>query len=656
MFRVYLDGILQDENDIININDLAEFTIIREDGFNSTEQILREKTEMQLSFGGNAYCYIHDKIKNEQCAQIDFLIEDDCGLSYNGIIPVTSSELNVFEKYGKVSIKDNSFSAYIRDYMNVDISLFNRKTINCQNLNSVIKSFRMKKTYNNDTDIIAINAFDVLDVFKYIINYLTDNTINVLSTYLTNNKYAITTGFNMHNYAGGSNEIYPEISMQTLYEELRKKLRLYMAVEYSGGNAYLRIEHEDYFFSNTTPLFNLNIQPKTVQKYDIDRNFNIIDIGSTDYLLSSEDSIISYPQKRYISWNKETYNSCGTCSGKKENKLDLVSELIIDTNVIYEVLNWSTSDYKYDQKLFLFNYETILGDNVPIRNLINSNYVYNYSIINENVLQNWIDYYGKCISIARYPANGFYLDFIGYTLTTQALPGIDGATDGISFTNIVYDLNTVTFNYSGNAIFPANVDRVAGIYPTSFRYFEAPVNGTYNLRAELIRFIQSNRPTIPCSLNVELQIITYTDNTFSTILNTYSVIGNTANSVTTPVSLNLETGNIFLNAGECAALVLSFYDYSGTIIALSLSFEFIADNITFELISDGTCESIDYNNQNSKPYEVELQYPLCYEDFELARQNKNGYITMANNRYWIKEINYKPKRLSTLKLIGNNSL
>jgi hypothetical protein len=43
MFKVYFDDIEQREEDIININDLAEFTIIREGGFNSTEQILREK-------------------------------------------------------------------------------------------------------------------------------------------------------------------------------------------------------------------------------------------------------------------------------------------------------------------------------------------------------------------------------------------------------------------------------------------------------------------------------------------------------------------------------------------------------------------------------------------------------------------------------------
>ena len=56
MYRVYFDGIEQNERDIISIKyDYAEFSIIREDGFNSTEQIIREKTEMELKFCGASY-------------------------------------------------------------------------------------------------------------------------------------------------------------------------------------------------------------------------------------------------------------------------------------------------------------------------------------------------------------------------------------------------------------------------------------------------------------------------------------------------------------------------------------------------------------------------------------------------------------------------
>jgi len=649
MFRVYLDGILQDENDIININDLAEFTIIREDGFNSTEQILREKTEMQLSFGGNAYCYIHDKIKNEQCAQIDFLIEDDCGLSYNGIIPVTSSELNIFEQYGKVSIKDNSFSAYIRDYMKMEIDLYSKKTINCFDINNVDKQFTFYKTHNNNTDTSTVPAFDVVDVLNYLVAYCTDNSINVVSNYLTSNRYAITTGYNMHNTAVSVDKKYPKITIDSLFNELRKKLRLYMAIEYyPSGQPYLRIEHEEYFFSNTTPLFNLDIQPKTVQKYDTNRNFNNISVGSNNYEVNDIEYLYIKNNKTN-SWISANFNSCGTCTADKENKLDLVNDYVISSNIIYEALNSGFVDYKYDESIFLFNYEIVGNNNVVKRELIGSEYVYNTSLINSEVLQNWIDYYGQCTVLSRLPKNGFKASNNGNIISVEY--GVSACCNYV-FTqlNTVYDENILLSNSS-------ITHDIGGCYGTPFADINTeatiPTNGYYQFKSDLIRIRQRDIGDYNfTNVNYYLRIMVYSDNTHSSLLSTYE--SNSLNNMGYDyVTLNLDTGNIYLNTGNVVTILVGV-DTCGNIAFHQVPFD--CDLITFEMVGDGECESIDYNNQNSKPYEVELQYPLCYEDFELARQNKNGYITMANNRYWIKEINYKPKRLSTLKLIGNNSL
>ena len=659
MYNVYFDNILQDAKDIININDSFETSIVREDGFSGTEQIIREKSETLLQFTGQAYKYVNDIMKENPCAEIQFKIEDsECGYIYNGIIPVTSVELSPSKYIGKTTIKDNSFSAYIREYFGVKVDLFNRKTIGCLPLDAINKQFELYKTHNNTTDIVAITAYDALDIFKFLVGYFTDNTINVVSDYLTNNRYAITTGYNMHNYAASSGEVYPVLSIQELFSELRKKLNLYMGIEYDEfNNPYLRIEQQSYFFLDSLELFSIDELPKDIkQDYDIKRDFNEILIGSETTKEVGDSTDIHYPQDRYTSWNKESYSGCGTCTGEKDSVLELVSNYVIDSNIIYEVLNWGLNDYEYDSDIFMFNYEVSSGVNIAIRTLLDGTYFYNESITNENVLSNWIDYYGKCISISRYPKNGFIADYVGYIYSTPAIPNVDGGTDGVTFSNIVYDLNGTIFTYTGNALYPANVDRVGGVYSTVFKYFKAPVSGSYNLRAQLVRLLQTSRLTFPTSLDVQLQIVTYTDNTFATIINTYSIIGNTANAVTIPTSLTLETGEISLNAGECAVLVFSFFDTSGTIISLSVSFDFTADNIIFELLSDGTCETLDYNNQNSKPYQVYFDYPLCYSDYLKSINNKGGYISIKNNKYWIKELIYRHKKMSGFILIGNDSL
>lgn len=658
MFKVYFDGIEQNEKDIININDVAEFTIIREDGFSSDEQILRDKTEMDLQFCGGAYSYICNKIATDRCNEIEFRIEDtESELFYNGIIPVTLCELDLSKNIGKTKIKDNSFSAFIRDYLNVDVSLFNSKTVNCENLETTLQSFRMKKTYNNDTDVIIINAYDVLDVFKFLINYFTDNTIDVVSTFLSNNRYAITTGFNMHNYAGSSDEIYPTLNIATLFEELRKKLNLYTSIEYDVANRpYLRIEEQSYFFSNTVPLFNIDEIPHgTIQTYDIDRDFNQINIGSTTFQVQS-GSPVTFPQKRFIAWNDETYTSCGTCTGLKDSSLELVSDYIIDSNVIYEALNWGSTDYENDSSIFLFNYTTSSGFNLSFRTLVSGEYHYNNTLINENVLSNWIDYYGACISIARYPANGFMADYINYPLTVSGGFGSNGVSDVITYANTVYDLETVLSSYAGNASLPSNILGPAAVAPITATYFEAPVSANYILQFELVRFLQTSKPTFPTQLDVQLQLITYTDNTFATIINTYELTDSTPNAVTTPTSIILNTSSIALSAGNCAITKVIFKDYSGNIRFVGGNFDFNADNAIFRMISDGTCLSIGENNQDSKPFVLNFEYPLCFSDYQTAKENKRGYIDITGKRYWIKELIYRHNRNSSLKLMGNYSL
>lgn len=70
-----------------------------------------------------------------------------------------------------------------------------------------------------------------------------------------------------------------------------------------------------------------------------------------------------------------------------------------------------------------------------------------------------------------------------------------------------------------------------------------------------------------------------------------------------------------LSSGNCAITRVIFKDYSGNISVVGGNYDYNADNVIFQMISDGTCETLDYNNQNSKPYQVYFDYPLCYSDY-----------------------------------------
>jgi len=658
MYRVYFDNIEQDVKDIININSVIALTIIREDGITSTEQILREKTEMELQFTGCAYDYICGKIATDRCTEIQFSIEDtDTGISFNGVINVSMCELKIAQRIGKTKIKDNSFSAYIRDYMNTNVSLFASITKDCSNLESALENFVLKKAPASSTASRTVVGFDVLKVLQFLVNYHTDNNIDVVSTYLTTNKYMITTGSNMTLSGTTSEMIYPEISINGLFQELRKKLRLYMGIErYPNGVPYLRIEQEDYFFADT-PLISISDVPiNLTQSYDIDRNFNSISMGSETTEMADEATEIFYPQKRFIAWNNERYLSCGSCLSNKDSSIDAVSQYIIDSNIIYEALNFSGSDYKYNDSIFLIKYKVESGINTSDRTTVDGLAVYNIQINNETSLANWIDYFGKCITLSSYPKNGFWIQHKDYEISVAA--SIGGPTTCVGDIVIMpftgYDNEVTIQTHTGSVYVPSSLcASPTSVGSSNFSYFEALTTADYRFVASVANFRQTNFTENTILVDFRISILVYTDDTFATLDsrydNTVSGVDVTAGSV----NISVDTGIVNISAGQCVAVFIEWeilFDY------YPFSMDFEADMIDLRMIADSnSCNQQNDENQNSKPYLVEFDYPLCAEDYLLIKDNKSGYIEIAGNRYWIKELTYK-QGLSQLKLMGNSSL
>ena len=659
MYSVYFDNLLQAPEDIININDVLQKSIIREDGYFSTEQIIREKSELELSFTGCSYDYIRERMRDNTCDIVSVIIKDSIGdVFYSGIINVVLCEFTPSKKIAKTVIKDTSFSAYIREYMDVELSLYNTSTKDCDNLQSPLDTFLMKNVALDNTTVISINAFDVLVTIKYLINYFTNNSIEVVSDYLSDNKYAITTGYNMHNHGSQPDEIYPSISIQNLFNELRKKLNLYMGIEYDEfGNPYLRIEQQSYFYADVELMAINEVPLSLIEEYDIKRNFSSIKAGSENFRPVEETSPITYAQNRYVAWNKESYAGCGTCASEKESILDLVSNYIIDSNVIYEALNWATGDdYGNDSSIFLFNYEVSGTSNVSKRTFFTTYYHYNESIKNAYVLENWLDYYNNCISVSRYPANGFLIKEPDYPLSiTIVFPITDSCqADRIKFTDIYFDSGVNLTNFAGNILAADNLCSASGIKVVDLTYFEVPVDGVYAFKASVYNFQQQNNLGYVLHINFEVQIVTYTDSSMMTILDVYREILYDVDANTTGINLSVETGNISLQTGNC--VIVGIAAQVVTVNPL-FSVDYSADSIDFELIRDpDNCSNISEIDQNSKPYVINFEYPLCKSDYNTMSDNKRGYLTVGGNKYWISEVIYKPTKMSHLRLIGDNML
>lgn len=650
MYSVYFDNILQRPKDIIDINDSFETSIVRQDGFDSQAQIIREKSEANITFNGEAYKYVCDTLKLDACHVFQVKIEDaSCGYVYNGTMSIVGMERDLSKCICKSDLKDNSFSAYIDGYMNIEIPLYYSKTKNCKVLNPIIKSIKMPNDVTDITLVTYVKAFDVLDVFKYIIGYFTDNTIEVVSTFLTDNKYAITTGFNMHRYGNSANEIYPNISIEKLFNELRKKLRLYMGIEYDAyGTPYLRIEQESYFFSDVE-LFSIAEIPKdTIQTYDNKRNFNGISVGSDTTKLDS-GSPVTYPQTRYISWIKEFYTNCGSCIGEKDSVLNLVSNYIIDSNVIIEALVADeTSDYSNDDSIFLWNYENIGGLDIAVMTLNASTgyYYYNETLRNENVLLNYLDYYQQCLAIQRNSKYGFYALYNNFNIKINTSVTQCCGYDNMNYLNIVYD------NLDSISLESTSMTQCVPLPITDFyKAFICQENGKFNFRADLFNISQDTSVFELTDVIYLMKIKVYSDNTMTTLLSEYQAT-DTQDGYTN-VSLSIETGEIDLLVGNM--VMVTMYVESCPVV-YPTDIYFYSDYASFELISDDFICDNQTTSENTKPYVTRFTYPLCFVDYNKANNNKGGYILLNNTKQWIKELNYVNSKVSEITLMSNELL
>ena len=672
MYSVYFDNILQRPQDIIDINDSFETSIVRQDGFDSQAQIIREKSEANITFSGKAYKYVCDTLKLDACHVFQVKIEDaSCGYVYNGTMSIVGMERDLSKCICKSDLKDNSFSAYIDGYLDSELPLYNTKSKNCQILPVIIKEIAMPYDVTNPNLLYTIKAFDVLDVFNYIISYFTDNTISVVSDYLTDNKYAITTGFNMHNYSNSINEVYPNLSFNKLFNELRKKLRIYMAIEYDAyGVPYLRIEDENYFFSDVE-LFSIAEIPKdTIQTYDNKRNFNQISIGSdkTDVL---DVTPITYQQNRYVSWIKEFYSNCGSCVGEKQSELNLVSEFIIDSNDIIEALIYSTSDqYDNDNEIFMFNYYNTDSTDKGVFTLdtLTSYYYYNDTLRNENVLSNYLDYSQQCIAIQR---NAKY----GFLATNPNIADITiGGGGSITASNCDYIRILGTYggsmiaNLLGNNEIYDNkntIENINPIYDTSGFFdsfgltkFTCQEDGIYVFNAKSkIKSIQDvpKNYVFPLQVDYEIRFVVYSDNTFTTETQSSDITYLTTLSPETEVlNFDIESPPFSLTTNNVVVVEIKipFIEIIGT------GFYYLTAiyDTSFQLVSDNfNCQS-ETIGVDSMPYVTNFEYPLCFSDYNLVNNNKRGYINIAGVKHWIREIKYLHKKMSSFTLMSNELL
>lgn len=678
-YDVYLnDTLLSDVP--IGMNDF-DLTVIREGGVTSDDQVLRIKTEAELTFWGDGYGIICAAKQANYCQNITVRIvlrcDDYSRLAFIGLLPLVGTISDPTRKTVRARVRDNSFSGYIRERQNNKVFLTATTSANGTAITScptrTIDLFTSAGafTYTNR------NVYDVYDVLRWMIKYLSDDTVTVVSDYFGSgagyHKYAITMGgmlYGGNTWTGQTSlpaYFTPNVSFAEVFREVRKKLRIYMSVDTDvNGVPTVRIEPESYFYSNVELKAITGVPFDLIEEYDIETVYSEIKVGSTETKVD-DGTFYTYPKLTLYAFENETYNSCSDCV--EENTLNLVSEWIIDSNVISYTLGQAAPDSDANtengDKVFLIETSSSL-DRAAAYQYGTGDYYYNDLLNNFNVLTNWAGGIPACVEatidkdpcvnlsvqatynfqheddLANPTVSNHLLEFpLVNCNTLGGLVGFDQTNftqDGASITN---DGTIYVAPFSGSCAFTISVD------VTNILNYPATIGPLEEYKWELKVYILDQLTDIP-SGGTPTTIQTFTE-TFLVTPDFNTALSN---------SFSISTGNLSLTAGN---VVCACFRIRTDITAAAFSLRdavridsgsFVLDYAYYD-INDINFVSDDYLR---KPLRWTFTDDLCDSEFIDIIADKRGYMTINGKQGWIKQIDYKPGKASTITLQATDTL
>lgn len=328
------------------------------------------KYEGELEFIGDGYDYLKGLFDSNFCQSVSLEVDLDCNGTgftnyFTGTIFLSDVKFDLTRCVASCPFTDAGFWAKIFNNIDTKIQLDLTETKLGQTLTkcpeSLIQFFDPATAVYDDFPVTGNRmCFDVSDVFTYLVAWMTDNSVTFASTYLgalaASEQIAVLAGIELRT---ADNAVSPNISFGDLFKELSKKLNLSMGVDSVAGVPRVRIEESSYFFGNTASatLTNANDVSQTIDRTLL---YGVLDIGSKKWIRNLSDGTAGSLNPNVINgFIDQEYPVNAACN--TNNKLDLVSDYIIDSNIFEDVLenNDGTSTNlvdKYDEDVFMVQY------------------------------------------------------------------------------------------------------------------------------------------------------------------------------------------------------------------------------------------------------------------------------------------------------------
>lgn len=662
MFKFYLNN--QIVSDPINWSDFTE-TIERDD----TIKGVLPKYEQKLSFSGGGYTYLYEQKRvNGFCDLVELRVDQQIKGVFetvlNGLIFISDCEFNLSKNIVECPVQDNNYSAMI--YNNKSIELFLDSTLSkngvqipaCENKNVIFF------TPSTGNDAATIKCYPVWSVFKYIIQFISDNKIDFESDYLDylqsqsggneQRGLVITTGAMLRS---STNNKSPKVSFDGLFKEVCRKFPIaFTVLTQNNGRPLIKIEQEDSLFGEDSGVVINNIED-LVESINSELLYSEIEIGGTTATYNS--SIHTIPDTYRMFFQKESYYFKTKCNIDK--KLDLTTKFICDSNIIEELVATNTSNNSYDDEVFLVQVQYnsgILGTRAIKQSLGNNlaPFYYNPDLTNSNSAKNFNIYsdltqyiYSNDIGFQAtktsgyqaayhvYPAD-YSLDITGRLITRCSVPVL------------------VTFEDDST---PPNNDP-ANNYTANSRY-TAPSPGHYYFKSALIIRMQTYAGYTNPNVKVNFTITLRRYNSANVLQESFSNVSGGNSFATfhevysTGQKFLLEAERtFFMQAGDYVQVYFSWcsipwkaYDingyYNGSPSGARAEILAIPDTYFKTLSTESNGTLVSASNSQYYPGNLRFEYPLTQEKYSILKSDLSKSLTVnhkanSNKTGWIRRV------------------
>jgi len=608
-----------DNKHIEDISGEVSATIIREDGFANSEQILREKTDSKLTAYLCGYDFLAQKRKEDYCRDLPLRIELNNKELFRGTIRQNDLKVQVTKGIIKVdNIKDESFSNMIAQFKDFEVPLNSTMTRSGEPINAI--------PILRPLMLIVLRSYlvlNVLDVIRYLVDFITDNEVEVISRYLSNANIFISTGYAMRHAKGTAEQMFPTLSLSQVLEEVRKATSLYGVMTEVAGKPTLILEKEEDTFGSDV-LINIDTLPLGLdESFDDNQIFNSIQLGGNRKIEQSSE--------RLENFNNIEVFSCG-CNGFKDNVLNLRFNFIVDNDTIIRQLDSANynDDKVWNDDIFMFELDWlgIYNNNQRFKNI--------------NILNEWLGSGINCFTKDMLAKYGFLAinrdDFSSYQLGFLYFKNpIESILDRQnSLHNWIYAIDgmpmIMTPTQDGTTYFKC---QEAGNYTFNSKVSVKGLSaGTYDASTNTILLKLMKASSISNAV-AGIILETLTEN----LIDGYEIVVGEDFQLEIQGSFNLAVNDVVIAMYEITRDPTCYITYQ-----------------EFSLVRDSLTVLTSENSDHYKPFLAKFKYDLCFEDYEKMRKNKTGIIRINGVDTWIKEVKFNPFGASDFTVKYKNTL